>query len=218
MIKIIKFVFAFLFFAYSSAVADVVAVPSQEARDWANTKGNELIDALSETDIAVKFAKLDKMMTEDVNLDYIGRFVIGKYAKQMTPEQKQKYLNLFQRYVLSLYKKTNFNFDAHAVNFTIDNVSEFPKYTNVTCSVDPGNINKDIKIEKIPVKFKLIRGTDNRIQAVDLEISNVSMVIEYRKRFYQMVLNEHENIDWFLDTFENKVKANEEAIVLKNAL
>lgn len=218
MIKMIKFIFAFLLLAHTSALANTIAVPSAEARNWANTKGNELIDTLSETDVSVKFSKLDKMMTEDVNLDYIGRFVIGKYAKQMTAEQKQKYLDLFKRYVLSLYKKANFNFDAHAVNFTIDNVSEFPKYTNVTCSVDPGNINKDIKIEKIPVKFKLIRGDDNRIQAVDLEISNVSMVIEYRKRFYQMILNEHENIDWFLDTFENKVKANEEAIILPNAL
>lgn len=218
MFKMIKFVFAFLLLSSQMVFADTIAVPSAEARDWANTKGNELIDVLSETDAGVKFAKLDKMMTEDVNLDYIGRFVIGKYAKQMTSEQKQKYLDLFKRYVLSLYKKTNFNFDAHAVNFTIDNVSEFPKYTNITCSVDPGNLTKDVKIEKIPVKFKLIRGVDNRIQAVDLEISNVSMVIEYRKRFYQMILNEQENIDWFLDTFENRVKANEEAIALKNAL
>lgn len=218
MFKMIKFVFAFLLLSSQTVFADTIAVPSAEARQWANTKGNELIEALSETNVAEKFAKLDKMMTEDVNLDYIGKFVIGKYAKQMTPEQKQKYLNLFQRYVLSLYKKTNFNFDAHAINFTIDSVSEFPKYTNVTCSVDPGNLNKDIKIERIPIKFKLIRGNNNNIQAVDLEISNVSMVIEYRKRFYQMVLNEHENIDWFLDTFENKVKANEEAIALQNTL
>ena len=218
MFKMIKFVFAFLLLSSQTVFADTIAVPSAEARDWANTKGNELIDVLSETDAGVKFAKLDKMMTEDVNLDYIGRFVIGKYAKQMTPEQKQKYLDLFRRYVLSLYKKTNFNFDAHAINFTIDNVNEFPKFTNVTCSVDPGNLNKDIKIERIPIKFKLLRGDNNRIQAVDLEISNVSMVIEYRKRFYQMILNEHENIDWFLDTFENKVKANEEAIILPNAL
>lgn len=218
MFKMIKFVFAFLLLSCQTVFADTIAVPSAEARQWANTKGNELIEALSETNVAEKFAKLDQMMTEDVNLDYVGKFVIGKYAKQMTPEQKQKYLDLFRRYVLSLYKKTNFNFDAHAINFTIDNVNEFPKFTNVTCSVDPGNLNKDIKIERIPIKFKLLRGDNNRIQAVDLEISNVSMVIEYRKRFYQMILNEHENIDWFLDTFENKVKANEEAIILPNAL
>ena len=77
------------------------------------------------------------------------------------------------------------------------------------CTVDPGDVLKNIKVEKIPVKFKLIRGTNDAIQAVDLEISEVSMVIEYRKRFYQMIKDEEEDINWFLDRFDDKVRANE---------
>ena len=65
-------------------------------------------------------------------------------------------------------------------------------------------------LEKIPVEFKLIRGDENRIQAVDLVISDVSMVVEYRKRFYKMILDEDEDINWFLDKLEDITKANEE--------
>ena len=74
---------------------------------------------------------------------------------------------------------------------------------------------KNIKIEKIPVKFKLIRGLNDAVQAVDLEISEVSMVIEYRKRFYQMIKEEDEDINWFLDRFDDKVRANERAFLQK---
>lgn len=212
MLKIIQFIFiALLTFSGQAWANSQIAVPSAEARQWANSKGNELLQALSEKDTATKYAKLDKMMLEDVNLNFIGKFVIGKYGKIMTAEQKNRYNDLFRRYVLSLYHKASFNFDTSAIHFTIDSVTEYPKFTNVVCTVDPGNLTKDVKFEKVPVKFKLIRGQDNRIQAVDLDISGVSMVIEYRKRFYQMIIDEDENIDWFLEKFEDQVKANEEA-------
>ena len=216
MLKIIKFVFVWMMFFMPQAFADdVVAVPSSEARQWANTKGNELLQTLSLTDAQQKFDLLDRMMNEDVNLDYVGKFVIGKYARLMNNEQKQKYNDLFHRYALSLYKKSNFNFDSNAINFSIESVTEFNKYTSVTCLVDASKLANGIKIEKIPVKFKLIRGENNNIQAVDVEISNVSMVIEYRKRFYQMIIDEKGDMDAFLEKFEDKVKANEEAVILK---
>lgn len=219
MLKVFKFIFASMLFFMAPVYAEeqVVAVPSSEARTWANTKGQELLQTLSLTDIQQKFSKLDQMMDEDVNLDYIGRFVIGKYARLMNNEQKQKYNDLFRRYVLSLYKKSNFNFDAAGINFSIESIAEFNKYTNVSCLVDASDLVNGMKIEKIPVKFKLIRGDNNQIQAVDVEISNVSMVIEYRKRFYQMIIDEKGDIPSFLEKFEDKVKANEEAVIQKMA-
>ena len=70
-------------------------------------------------------------------------------------------------------------------------------------------LSPNVEPQKIPVKFKLIRGTDNRIQAVDVEISEVSLVIEYRKRFYQMIQENDGEINWFLGELEDMVKANE---------
>ena len=197
------------------AVADEVAVSSTDARDWTNSKGKELLQTLAEPDLIVKYSKLDKMMTEYVNLDYVAKFVIGKYGKIMTPEQKERYRGLFQRYVLSLYKQFNLTIEEGSIKFSIDSVTEHPRFTTVQCTVDPGDVLKNIKIEKIPVKFKLIRGVSDTIQAVDLEISEVSMVIEYRKRFYQMIKEEEEDINWFLDRFDDKVRANEKAFLQK---
>ena len=152
------------------------------------------MQALSESDPISKYSKLDKMLTEDVNLDYISKFVIGKYARLMNREQQARYSDLFHRYVLSLYKQINLNFDPTRL------MAEF----------------KNLEPQKIPVKFKLIRGASNRIQAVDVEISEVSLVVEYRKQFYRMIRDEDEDMNWFLDKFNDKVLANEKAFY-KNA-
>lgn len=219
MLKKLRFIWCLMLFCFAvTARADGVVVNSADARIWANEKGQELIQTLALADPISKFAKLDKMMIEDVNLDYISKFVIGKYARLLNAEQKQKYDDLFRRYVLSLYKQASFEFDANKVDFSIQSITEYEKFTDVSCLVDPGNISKNVKIEKIPVKFKLIRGEGNRIQAVDLEISKVSMVIEYRKRFYQMIQSDGGHMETFLEKLEDKVKANEEAAYKKVSL
>lgn len=137
----------------------------------------------------------------------------------MNREQQARYSDLFHRYVLSLYKQINLNFDAGAIDFSIDNVVEHPNFTTVNCTVDPTRLMaefKNLEPQKIPVKFKLIRGASNRIQAVDVEISEVSLVVEYRKQFYRMIRDEDEDMNWFLDKFNDKVLANEKAFY-KNA-
>lgn len=218
MLKMIRLICLCLCFLINTSLASPVAVSSTDARIWANSKGQELLMTLSEPNPLVKYSKLDKMMEEDVNLDYVSQFVIGKYGKLMNTEQKERYRQLFHRYALSIYKKFNLNAAIDNINFSIDAVTEYPRFTTVQCSVDPGDVFQNIKIEKIPVKFKLIRGQNNSIQAVDVEISDVSMVIEYRKRFYQMIREEDEDINWFLDRFADKVQANEKAFQQKAEL
>lgn len=205
-------VFLFLFFiAMPWAYATTPSISSSDAKIWADEKGKELLFALSEKNKVLKYAKLDKMMNEYVNLDYISSFVIGKYARVMTNTQKKTYSELFKRYALSLYKQLELNIqEADSITFSIEDIIEHPSFTTVTCFVD---ITKLISAEnetKIPAKFKLIRGSKNNIQAVDVEIANVSMVIEYRRRFYEILKEEDEEIDWFLDRLENIVEANEQ--------
>jgi len=211
MLKVVKIGLFFWVFLIYAAFAAPVAVNRNEAELWANTKGQELLQAMTEENPIEKYSKLDKMMNEDVNLDYISKFVIGKYAKLMNKEQQIRYSNLFHRYALSLYKQINLKFDMSGIDFSIDDIIEHPHFTTVMCSVDVSKALKELEADKIPVKFKLIRGAENRIQAVDVEISEVSLVIEYRKQFYQMIKEEEEDINWFLDRFDDKVKANEKS-------
>lgn len=46
-----------------------------------------------------------------MDLDYISRFVVGKYWRQMSAEQQKKYQELFTRYALNVYKGFPLSFD-----------------------------------------------------------------------------------------------------------
>ncbi len=214
MVNFFGSLFICLFLACGNVSGQVVAVPKDEARVWANQKGQELIQAFGMENVIKKHSIIDRMLVEDVNLDYVSKFVIGKYGKKMNKEQTRRYNSLFKRYILSLYKRFNLSFDTENIAFSIEDISEHQKFTSVSCLVDASKLIDKVEVEKIPVDFKLIRGNQGRIQAVDVEISNVSMVIEYRKKFYKMLQEESEVIDWFLEKFESKVIANEDAIKL----
>ena len=104
--------FAFCLPANSAPVAENAAV------EWANSTGAKLIEALGSSNLESKYAALDTMFANDVDGNYIARFVIGKYWKEMNAEQQKKYNALFNRYILSLYKNYPLDFETIDINFT----------------------------------------------------------------------------------------------------
>ena len=103
-------------------------------RGLGEPKGRQLLDTFSEPDVKTKYAKLDEMFLNDVDLDYVGKFVVGKYWRQMTPEQRERYIPLFKRYSLSLYKNFPLSFD-FKINFKITGVKLDRDYADVTADI-----------------------------------------------------------------------------------
>ena len=68
-----------------------------QALEFASTKGAELLTAFQEPDLNKRYQRLDELFLAYVDTDYISRFVIGKYWRQMTPVQKKRYEELFVR-------------------------------------------------------------------------------------------------------------------------
>jgi len=45
------------------------------------------------------------LLREGFDMDFIGRFVVGKYWRDMSPEQRAEYLEVFSEYVLQTYSR-----------------------------------------------------------------------------------------------------------------
>ena len=89
-------------FCYSAENAS--ALTPQAAEQWAKNKGEQILQILSAPSSAQKYEQLDAILSQDIDLDHAARFVVGKYWRQMTPEQQAEYVPLFKRYVSALYK------------------------------------------------------------------------------------------------------------------
>ena len=124
----------FCFVLFLGAKVCGASVSKVDAKAWVNDKGRELLDTFNEPNLAEKYRRLDKLFVEYVDLDYISKFVVGKYWRQMSPEQQKRYQEIFKRYALGVYKGFPLSFE-QKINFEVNSVQSEKDYTDVTTSI-----------------------------------------------------------------------------------
>ena len=169
-----------------------------EARAFGETKGRELLNTFAEKDPAVKYKKLDELFLNYVDLDYISRFVVGKHWRQMSAEQQKKYQELFTRYALNVYKGFPLSFDDN-LDFVISDVERDGEYALVRTNIDYRGM--DGKATTFLVEFR-VHKKNGRIMITDIKVAESSLILSYRGRFYQMIADADEEMEWFLEDFE----------------
>lgn len=197
----------FMFWCFSGH-AKAAPVPEQEAVYWANATGYKLLEALGNPDLEQKYATLDAMFENDVDTGYLARFVIGKYWKTMDAAQKEQYLGLFKRYVLSLYKNYPLNFKTDGIDFTITAARINGNYTDIFCHVKLPEEMSSENLNSIGLEFKVTKN-QGKIKIVDLKIGESSLLLTYRNRFYTMIKDVDEDMGWFLEDLETLTISNE---------
>ncbi len=191
--------------------AYAATISSNEAKVWVEDKGKELLDTFGETDLEKRYRALDKMFLEDIDLDYISKFVVGKYWRQMSAEQQQRYQQIFQRYALSVYKSFPLDFDTSKITFDILSVRIEPNYANVRANIhlnQPSETSQTQELQNIIVEFRLNK-TNGKLRIVDLKLGESSLILSYRSRFYEMIAQSDNDMEWFLEDLETITQSTE---------
>ncbi|MDR1026413.1 MAG: ABC transporter substrate-binding protein [Lactobacillus sp.] len=197
----------FCFCIFNTPV-QAAGIAEKEAKLWVEDKGSRLLEAFAEEDMERKFNTLDELFINYVDLDYISRFVIGKYWREMTKEQQAQYKKLFTRYALGVYKSFPLSFKDR-IGFDVSKVNIDGKYAEVTTKVSLNNVD----MEPIDLTFFLDKKKD--IKLVDIKLEKISLILSYRTRFYQKIREVDEDMTWFLEDFETTVKSTETSNRLK---
>ena len=92
---------------------------SNEAQNWAASKGEQILKILGDKNLERKYADLDKILYEDIDLDHAARFVMGRYWRKMNDEQKETYLPLFKRYTAAAYKSFPLDIPENSIGYEI---------------------------------------------------------------------------------------------------
>lgn len=194
-----------LFVAPIVQAAEIKAV---EAETWAQDKGNLLLETFQVKDLAGKYQKLDKLFLQHVDLDYIGKFVVGKHWREMSKEQQERYLGLFKRYALGVYKSFPLTFEDE-IKFEILNADVRKDYTDVSAQINLGKNFDDPALKKIMVSFRLTK-KGNNIKLIDIKLAESSLILSYRNRFYQMIADTDGDLEWFLEDLEITTQSTEQ--------
>ncbi len=198
----------FCLFVSVSLVFKASAMTKEEAVGWAKEKGNLLLSTFQEKDLKVKYQKLDELFIKYVDLNYISRFVVGKYWRQMDADQQQRYQELFKRYALSTYKSFPLTFDT-PITFDITNALVQQQYTDVYAFIDLGIKDEQGVPKRFNVMFRLTQKAGEEPRLIDIKLAESSLILSYRNRFYEMISGNDDDIEWFLEDLSTITESTE---------
>lgn len=189
-----------------AAPVQAANLSEKEAQEFAETRGRELLKTFSEKDASIKHKKLDEIFINYIDLEYISKFVVGKYWRQMTPEQQVKYQDLFKRYSMSIYKGFPLSFD-NGLDFVISGTVREGEYVLVHTNIDYNS--GDGQNSQFLLEFRMHK-KNGKIMLTDIKVAESSLILSYRNRFYQMIKESDEEMEWFLEDFELLTTSSEQ--------
>ncbi len=182
---------------------------TNEALVFAETKGRELLMTFQEPNLEKRYAKLDDMVKKYIDIDYVSKFVIGKYWRQMSVKQQQDYQNLFLRYGLAFYKTLPLDY-AKNITYQIKGADYDGKFVTISANVavnlggeEPQNVLLVFRLHKV----------DDIIKAVDVKVAESSLLLSYRGKFYEMIAQNDGEIDWFLEDLTDLTSSLENSLM-----
>ena len=153
-------VIIFYSFFFCSSFANAKTIPEQKAISWATDKADILVSVLSSNNPKTKEEKtkvLDDLFLNYVDYDYISKFLVGRYWREMNKEQKLRYNNIFKEYSMNFYRNIplDMGFD---VDYKIMNVIYDKNYTIVRALINvqlqkgtPNSIALEFRLKKMLV-------------------------------------------------------------------
>ena len=78
-------------------------------------------------------------------------------------------------------------------------------YTNVLANI---KFSMGKEPMEVSVSFRLHK-VDDRIKIVDVKVAESSLLLSYRGKFYEMIAQNDEEIDWFLEDLNDKTVSME---------
>ncbi len=161
------------------------AAAAGTASSFIKTLGDEAIRTLQapNTTLESREAKFRGILARGFDMDFIGRFVLGRYWRTATPEQRSEYLQVFSEYVLQVYSARLGGYAGETLNI----VSERPAGTK--------DVVVNTRIERPsgpPVEAQWrVRLVEGPPRIIDVAVSGVSMAVTQRDEFAAVVQRRH---------------------------
>jgi len=162
-------------------------VPSSAAASVAAAR--EMMDAIGKQALAViksegskkqKQTKLEKIFSGNVDIEWVGRFVLGLHWRTATPEQRKRYLKEYEGFLVSHY------------------AGRFAEYTGGSYTIlsavedEPGQFIVSMKMlspdnQEVLVDYRLHNTGTGKLQIFDVVVEGVSLITTQRSEFASVV-------------------------------
>lgn len=183
----------------------LLAVPAkagaQEAEAFLQGLATNGINMLAEQKYteAEREARFREIVRGGFALEAIGKFVVGRYWRDMSEAQQQEYIELFSEWLLKSYANRLGGYGSGQSLEVVKSVETDSRYGDVIVStrVVPRDgspaISADWRVRKFGEEYKII----------DIAVEGASMVGTQRKEFESVIRKE--GVEGFIDTLRKRL-------------
>jgi len=180
--KSFLFIVTLLFFSQSHLLQ-----ASEDAKSFIEDLGRRAIDSLTKPGVPQSEleSKFQDLLEEGFDINAIGRFVMAQNWRRMTPDQKERFIPLFEKRLIKSY--ANRFQEYRGVIFKVKDARTERHYVIVASTIQkPGG-------PLTPVDWRVKNGKIH-----DVKVEGVSMSITIRDEYNALVQSNNGNIDAFL--------------------
>jgi len=177
------------------------AIEAGQARTFIQSLGDEAITTLTRSELTAnaREAKFRRLLRQGFAIEGIAKFVLGRYWRTITTDQRRRYLNAFEELIVKTY----------AARFEQYNGDSF----RVTGERPDGEAGRLVESEinqssgpPLKVQWRVREGSEG-LKIVDILVEGVSLAVTQRSEFAAVVQRHGGSVDALIEELESKVKA-----------
>ncbi|MCP5362195.1 MAG: ABC transporter substrate-binding protein [Hyphomicrobiales bacterium] len=198
--KRISAYFFVILLTFSITSYSVEARSETDARKFVDNIAGEALGYIRDNNLSdeEKEQKLTKLFDAHVDTQWMGKFVLGKYYRTATDEQKKKYAGLYHAYLLKSYVPKFRTYTGE--NITIQKVFQEDSANYLVQTV----IERQGDQPEVRVDYRLQRNGKGKLQIIDIIGEGVSLITTQRSDFAGLI--SRKGLDYFLDRLSEKVQ------------
>lgn len=183
--------------------APVRADNKVDAGAFANDLGHKALSVITDASLSkdIKRAKLETLFAQNVDINWIGKFVLGRYWREASDAQKKQYLANYKTFIIRHYTS---------------NLSEFTnadfEVTKIT-QEDQGGFDVTMRIkrpqaEDTVVDYIVRQQQGGGLKVYDIIVEGVSMITTQRSEFGSVA--GQKGIDYLIAQLERRSRPGAE--------
>ena len=135
-----------------------------------------------------KNIQFTELVMSSIDMNLISKFVLSKYWKLATDDQKKAYLAAFKQYFISSYANKLDQYSGEKVVIVSSNAAK--KFVIVKSNI----VRDGTDTLKIELDWRLLT-RDGQTKIIDLSIEGISLIIAQREEFQSFLANNDNSLD-----------------------
>ncbi len=196
-----KKIFFILMSLWMGVQSTQAAVNPKQAEAFMNNIGSTVISLLTDKSITdqQRADKFQEILEKSFNVNAGGKFVLGRYWKQATPEQKKHFLNLFKATTVASYATRFKDYTSQKFEITGSRPESDGGVTVLSRIIRP-------KGAPISIDWKIFE-SNGEMRIYDVVLEGISMSVTLRSEYAAVIQQGGGNIQVLINALEQKLQS-----------